>query len=146
MEVSTIQQLREPQQHPVATTCRHRPTRVEAVDQKHPWPWELEGDMGGKSSTDLLSWTQFTLCFLLFMDAMWWYCSRGSGRTRSRKTSRTEALFDEAERFSRRTISVCLSNQGEDDQELPSVIEDTTLAPGEWVCTVPVLLRIQRVF
>jgi len=56
---------------------------------------------------------------------------RGSGRTRSRKTSRTEALFDEAERFSRRTISVCLSNQGEDDQELPSVIEDTTLAPDE---------------
>ena len=96
-----------------------------------------------KSTTDHGNWkgiwevsywsqVQLNLYCHLFMDAMW-YCSRGSGRTRSRKTSRTEALFDEAERFSRRTISVCLSNQGEDDQELPSVIEDTTLAPGEYI-------------
>ena len=77
---------------------------------------------------------ELNLCFVLF--CLWMRCSRGSGRTRSRKTSRTEALFDEAERFSRRTISVCLSNQGEDDQELPSVIEDTTLAPGEYLFTV----------
>jgi len=42
-------------------------------------------------------------------------------------------LFDEAERFSRRTISVCLSGGGEDGDEdgLPSVIEDTTLGPDE---------------
>ena len=42
--------------------------------------------------------------------------------SRSRNISRSEAVLEGAERFSRRTISVCLSTQ-EDDSDLPTVAE-----------------------
>ena len=39
-----------------------------------------------------------------------------------RRISRTEAVFDGVERFTKRTISVCLS-QHEDDSDLPTAAE-----------------------
>ena len=56
------------------------------------------------------------------------YFSRGpqrrTSRTRriSRSISRSDAVFEGVERFSKRTISVCLS-QAEEDADLPSVAE-----------------------
>ena len=43
-------------------------------------------------------------------------------RRRRRNSSRSEALFEGAERFTKRTISTCVSTQ-EEDSDLPTVAE-----------------------
>ena len=52
--------------------------------------------------------------------------SRGATKRRPRKISRSEAVVEGVERFSKRTISVCLS-QHEQDPDLPSLAETEAL-------------------
>ena len=47
------------------------------------------------------------------------------GHRRQRTISRSESVLEEVERFTKRTISVCLTQQ-EEDSELPSVTEVST--------------------
>ena len=73
----------------------------------------------------------FTYSFWLLYKNCKFYFSGGPTRrristSRSRKISRSDTVFEGVERFSRRTISVCLSNQ-EEDSDLPTVAESQAM-------------------